>query len=106
MAECVVSVMTLQQAASRFGASFAPRGTPGAVYSAPPSPEGSFIQPSGLMGPGQMFAVLAQRHMHLYGTTREHFCEVAMSTRSERDPPADVADAGAADDASSTSTRG
>ena len=34
------------------------------------------------MGPGQMFAVLAQRHMHLYGTTREHFCEVAISTRN------------------------
>ena len=30
MAECVVSVMTLQQAASRFGASFAPRGKRGA----------------------------------------------------------------------------
>ncbi len=82
MADCVVSVMTLQQAASRFGASYAPRGQPGAAYSAPPSPEGNFVQPSGLMGPGQMFAVLAQRHMHLYGTTREHFCEVAMSTRA------------------------
>src|SRR5690348_12714502 len=81
MADVVVSVMTLQQAASRFGASFAPRGTPGATYSAPPSPEGNFIQPSGLMGPGQMFAVLAQRHMHLYGTKREHFAEVAISTR-------------------------
>ena len=78
-------VMTLQQAASRFGASFAPRGTPGATYSAPPSPEGNFIQPSGLMGPGQMFAVLAQRHMHLYGTKREHFAEVAISTREQRD---------------------
>jgi acetyl-CoA acetyltransferase len=82
MADVVVSVMTLQQAASRFGASYAPRGKPGAVYSAPPSPEGDFIQPSGLMGPGQMFAVLAMRHMHLYGTTREHFAEVAMSTRA------------------------
>jgi acetyl-CoA acetyltransferase len=83
MADCVVSVMTLQQAGNRFGASFAPRGSaPTATYSAPPSPEGNFIQPSGLMGPGQMFAVLAQRHMHLYGTTREHFCEVAMSTRA------------------------
>ena len=83
MAECVVSVMTLQQAASRFGASFAPRGErASATYSAPPSPEGNFLQPSGLMGPGQMFAVLAQRHMHLYGTTREHFCEVAISTRA------------------------
>ncbi len=82
MAECVVSVMTLQQAASRFGASFAPRGAKGAVYSAPPSPEANFAQPSGLMAPGQMFAVLAQRHMHLYGTKREHFCEVAISTRN------------------------
>ncbi|GIU90093.1 MAG: hypothetical protein KatS3mg010_1192 [Acidimicrobiia bacterium] len=81
MAEVVVSVMTLQQAASRFGASYAPRGSKGAVYAAPPSPEGDFVQPSGLMAPGQMFAVLAQRHMHRYGTTREHFCEVAMSTR-------------------------
>ena len=34
------------------------------------------------MGPGQMFAVLAQRHMHLYGTKREHFAEVAISTRA------------------------
>jgi acetyl-CoA acetyltransferase len=82
MAECVVSVMTLQQAGNRFGASFAPRGKPGATYSAPPSPEGDFLQPSGLMGPGQMFAVLARRHMHLYGTTRDHFCEVAISTRN------------------------
>src|SRR5690349_16685005 len=82
MADVVVSVMTLQQAASRFGASFAPRGRPGATYSAPPSPEADFVQPSGLMGPGQMFAVLATRHMHLYGTTREHFAEVAISTRA------------------------
>ncbi|MEX2269116.1 MAG: thiolase, partial [Acidimicrobiia bacterium] len=81
MAECVVSLMTLQQAASRFGASYAPRGKPGAQYSAPPSPEGNFIQPAGLMGPGQMFAVLTQRHFHLYGTKREHLAEVAISTR-------------------------
>jgi acetyl-CoA acetyltransferase len=85
-AECVVSLMTLQQAASRFGASFAPRGKPGAQYSAPPSPESSFIQPSGLMGPGQMFAVLTQRHMHLYGTKREHLAEVAISTRANAIP--------------------
>ncbi|HUV09614.1 MAG TPA: thiolase [Acidimicrobiia bacterium] len=81
MATCVVSLMTLQQAVSRFGASYAPKGKPGAQYSAPPSPEGNFIQPAGLMGPGQMFAVLARRHMHLYGTSREHFAEVAISTR-------------------------
>ena len=81
MATCTVSLMTLQQAASRFGASYAPRGRPGAQYSAPPSPEGNFIQPSGLMAPGQMFAVLARRHMHCYGTQREHFAEVVISTR-------------------------
>lgn len=81
MANCVVSLMSLQQAVSRFGASFAPKGKPGAQYSAPPTPEGNFIQPAGLMGPGQMFAVLAQRHMYKYGTTREHFAEVAISTR-------------------------
>ena len=82
-AECVVSVMTLQQAGNRFGASYAPRGSgPAATYSAPPSPEGNFVQPTGLMAPGQMFAVLAQRHMHLYGTTREQFAEVAISTRA------------------------
>jgi acetyl-CoA acetyltransferase len=28
-----------------------------------------------------MFAVLAMRHMHLYGTQREHFAEVAISQR-------------------------
>jgi acetyl-CoA acetyltransferase len=90
MATCVVSLMTLQQAASRFGASYAPRGRPGAQYSAPPSPEGNFIQPAGLMAPGQMFAVIAQRHMHRYGTRREHFAEVVLSTRenAQRRPTA------------------
>ncbi len=83
MATCVVSLMSLQQAANRFGASFAPPDPdkPAGQYQARPSPEGSFIQPSGLMGPGQMFAVLANRHMHLYGTRREHFAEIAISTR-------------------------
>jgi len=82
MATTVVSLMTLQQAASRFGTSYAPRGKPGAQYSAPPSPEKDFAAPSGLMGPGQMFAVLAMRHMHLYRTQREHFAEIAISQRA------------------------
>ena len=83
MAECVVS---RDDAAAGGPAGSARRSRRGGAararpYSAPPSPEGNFIQPSGLMGPGQMFAVLAQRHMHLYGTKREHFAEVAISTR-------------------------
>src|SRR3546814_18756168 len=29
-----------------------------------------------------MFALLARHHMHLYGTTREHFAEIAIGTRA------------------------
>jgi acetyl-CoA acetyltransferase len=79
-ADVVVSVMTMQQtAAGRFGSAFA-RRKPGA-YSAPPTPESDFITHAGLMGPGQMFAILTQRHMYQYGTTRHHLAEVAISTR-------------------------
>jgi acetyl-CoA acetyltransferase len=81
-AEVVVSYMVLQQAGlRRFGASFASTKERG-QYSAPPSPERDFVAPSGLMAPGQMFAILAQRHMHLYGTKREHLAEVAISSRA------------------------
>ena len=83
MADVVVSVLTLQQAHMRFGASFAPRSKGGAgAYSAPSTPESVFASNSGLMAPGQMFAMLVQRHMHLYGTTRDHLAEVAISTRN------------------------
>jgi len=79
-ADVVVSLMTLQQpAGGRFGAAFASKR---GQYSAPPSPEKDFLAPSGLVGPGQMFAILTQRHMYRYGTTREHLAEVAISTRA------------------------
>jgi acetyl-CoA acetyltransferase len=86
MAECVVSFLTIQQAKRRFGAAFAlkqsEKDTGGGAYAPPHLPEMDFAAPSGLVGPGQMFALLAQRHMHLYGTKREHFAEVAISTRA------------------------
>jgi acetyl-CoA acetyltransferase len=41
-----------------------------------------FMNLPGLISPGHMFAVIAQRHMHLFGTTREHFAAVAMTTRA------------------------
>jgi acetyl-CoA acetyltransferase len=85
LADVVVSVLTLQQANMRFGASFAPKGGKGGgggVYSAPSTPESVFATNAGLMAPGQMFAMLLQRHMHLYGTTRDHLAEVAISTRA------------------------
>src|SRR5947209_8704275 len=40
-----------------------------------------FLAPSGLAGPGQMSGLLARRHMYQYGTKREHFAEVVISTR-------------------------
>jgi acetyl-CoA acetyltransferase len=72
-ARVVVTVMALQQSNQRLGT----------VFSAiPPDPVNSFLQPSGLFGPGQLMSVLARRHMHLYGTRREAFAEVALSTRA------------------------
>lgn len=72
MAETIVVVGANQQGAQRFGSITA---------SYPPTPENAFFATSGLVGPGHMFALLARRHMHLYGTTREQFAEVALSTR-------------------------
>lgn len=71
-AKYVVTVMGLQQRAQRLGTVF------GALK---PDPENSFLQPSGLVGPGHLMSVLARRHMHLYGTRREAFAEVAISSR-------------------------
>lgn len=71
-ARVVVTVMALQQSAQRLGTVFSAMS---------PDPMNSFLMPSGLAGPGHLMAVLAQRHMHLYGTRREAFAEVAISTR-------------------------
>jgi acetyl-CoA acetyltransferase len=72
-ATVVVTVMALQQSKQRLGT----------VFSAvAPDPVNSFLQPSGLAGPGHLMSVLARRHMHLYGTRREAFAEIALSTRA------------------------
>lgn len=72
-ADVVVCVGGNQQAAQRFGAITA---------SYPATPENAFFGTSGLVGPGHMFALLARRHMALYGTTRDHFAEVALAIRA------------------------
>jgi len=73
MADVVVCVGANQQASQRFGA----------ITSAyPATPGNAFFGATGLVGPGHIFALLARRHMHLYGTTRDHFAEVAISARS------------------------
>ncbi len=76
-ANFVVTVMALQQIKQRLGTVF------GAVA---PSPENSFLQPSGLVGPGHLMSVLARRHMHLYGTRREAFAEIVISERENAMP--------------------
>jgi acetyl-CoA acetyltransferase len=41
-----------------------------------------FIGLTGLIAPGQTFAMMARRHMHLYGTTRQHLGAVAVASRA------------------------
>jgi acetyl-CoA acetyltransferase len=71
-AKVVVCVGGMQQAAKRYGAIMAGKEA---------SPDNAFFQMAGFIGPGHMFSLLARRHMHLYGTKREHFAEVVMSSR-------------------------
>jgi acetyl-CoA acetyltransferase len=76
-AKYVVTVMALQQAKQRLGTVFG---------ASAPNPENSFLQPSGLVGPGHLMSVLARRHMHLYGTRREAFAEIVISQRENAIP--------------------
>jgi acetyl-CoA acetyltransferase len=71
-ANVCVTVMALQQRKQRLGTVFG---------AAAPDPINSFLQPSGLVGPGHLMSVLARRHMHSYGTRREAFAEIAISSR-------------------------
>ena len=88
MADVVVSLMTLQQAGTRFGGtSSGPRrlgasggGAYGGAMAVPP--EAAFTAPAGMGSPGHNFSMLTQRHMHDYGTTREHFAEICISQRN------------------------
>ena len=71
-AEVVVTVMGLKQDTIRLGEVTAVK---------PVEPLNSFVVPSGISGPGHAQSILARRHMHQYGTRREAFAEVAISTR-------------------------
>jgi len=46
------------------------------------SPDNIFHRIAGLNGPGQAMALQARRHMHQFGTRREAFGEVVMSSRA------------------------
>lgn len=68
-----VTVMAVQQT---------PNARLGAIFGGmPPDPENSFLQPSGLIGPGHLMSVLARRHMHLFGSTQDAFAEIVMASR-------------------------
>lgn len=80
-ARTIVCIGASQQIRQRFGSILK-------TYDS--TPQTAFYEHSGLLSPGQMFALLARRHMHLYGTTRDHFAEVAIAFRENalRNPEA------------------
>jgi acetyl-CoA acetyltransferase len=71
-AKAVVCVGACQQSTVRYGAAFASMAA---------TPDGIWARAAGLAGPGQAFALAARRHMHMYGTRREAFGEVVISSR-------------------------
>jgi acetyl-CoA acetyltransferase len=86
MAEVCVTLMSLQQIGRRLGRSSSDDNAPAAVSSNPYGsggvpPTTAFHIASGVISPGHNFSMLTRRHMHLYGTRREHFAEVAISQR-------------------------
>ena len=86
MAEVCVTLMTLQQINRRLGRSSSEDNAASPVALSPYGSGGipantAFHIASGVIAPGHNFAMLARRHMHLYGTRREHFAEIAISQR-------------------------
>jgi acetyl-CoA acetyltransferase len=89
MAEVCVTVMPLQQVTRRLGGTavngtsmYGGGGGGGNPYGGggiPPTM--AFTAGSGLISPGNSFAMLTQRHMHQYGTKREHLAAVAITQR-------------------------
>lgn len=68
-----VTVMAVQQV---------PNARLGAIFGQmKPDPENSFLQPSGLIGPGHLMSVLARRHRHLFGSTEDALAEIVMASR-------------------------
>ncbi len=89
LATCCVTLMTLQQLNKRLGGSaigdslaYAGGGGSASPYGGGGvPPENAFTANNGLLSPGHSFAMLAARHMHLYGTRREAFAEICISQR-------------------------
>ena len=99
MATTVVSLMTLQQLNKRLGGSAVGGMLGYATMSESSSPYGgggiaptaAFTANNGLLSPGHSFAQIASRHMHLYGTRREHVRRGGDLHARQRDQAADGA---------------
>jgi acetyl-CoA acetyltransferase len=74
-AKTVVCIGACQQSERRYGL---------ALASLVPTPDSVWHRIAGLKGPGQAMALLARRHMHEFGTRREAFAEVVLSSRASR----------------------
>ncbi len=72
-AKHVLCLGACQQSERRYGL---------ALQSLAPTPDSIWHRIAGLKGPGEALALLARRHMHLYGTRREAFGEVVMASRA------------------------
>ncbi len=89
MANVCVTLMTLQQHKRRLGGSavdgvlaYATMSEGGGAYGGSGiGPSVAFTANNGLLSPGHSFSLLTKRHMHQYGTKREHMAEVVMSSR-------------------------
>lgn len=71
-AKAVICLGSCQQTAQRYGASLGRLA---------PTPESVFSLAAGIHAPGEPFAMIARRHMHKYGTRREAFAEVVLTSR-------------------------
>jgi len=79
-ANVVVSVMAMQQAEYRLGRTELSGGS--GPYALRHTSDKDFTLPFGMLSPGQKFAMVITRHMHLYGTNRTHFAEIVIGTRN------------------------
>jgi acetyl-CoA acetyltransferase len=80
-AKVVLCVFAVQQTV-RYGTAFS--NEQGAMFGpgSDDQPERDFLSNGGLSSPGEMFALIARRHMYQFGTTREAFGEVAVACRT------------------------
>ena len=91
MANCCVTLMSLQQLNRRLGGSAVrgmlayatmSEGGGGAYGRGGLPPSVAFTANNGVLSPGHGFSLITARHMYLYGTRREAFAEVCISQRS------------------------